>query len=100
MKVCFYCFSAFDVSHEQKWKTREQQLKLQIAQLEMALKSDLTDKNQILDKIKAERGIPNCGVVFSLFSCEFLSEGINKKYRKKHIGKKYMPIFFFFFLQI
>lgn len=28
---------------------------------------------------------------------EFLSEGINKKYRKKHIGKKYMPIFFFFF---
>ncbi|XP_053497206.1 protein fantom isoform X3 [Ictalurus furcatus] len=49
--------SAFDVSHEQKWKTREQQLKLQIAQLEMALKSDLTDKNQILDKIKAERDL-------------------------------------------
>ncbi|XP_062402589.1 protein fantom [Sardina pilchardus] len=47
--------SAFDVSQEQKWKTREQQLKLQIAQLEMALKSDLTDKNEILDKIKAER---------------------------------------------
>ncbi|KAK3526047.1 hypothetical protein QTP70_012811 [Hemibagrus guttatus] len=49
--------TAFDVSQEQKWKTREQQLKLQIAQLEMALKSDLTDKNQILDKIKAERDI-------------------------------------------
>ncbi|MCJ8735878.1 hypothetical protein PDJAM_G00252510 [Pangasius djambal] len=49
--------SAFDVSQEQKWKTREQQLKLQIAQLEMALKSDLTDKNQILDKIKAERDL-------------------------------------------
>ncbi|XP_041965834.1 protein fantom isoform X1 [Alosa sapidissima] len=47
--------SAFDVSQEQKWKTREQQLKLQITQLEMALKSDLTDKNEILDKIKAER---------------------------------------------
>ncbi|XP_026859025.2 protein fantom isoform X3 [Electrophorus electricus] len=44
-------------SQEQKWKTREQQLKLQIAQLEMALKSDLTDKNQILDKIKAERDL-------------------------------------------
>uniref|UniRef100_A0A8B9GU42 C2 domain-containing protein n=1 Tax=Astyanax mexicanus TaxID=7994 RepID=A0A8B9GU42_ASTMX len=49
--------SAFDVSQEQKWKTKEQQLKLQIAQLEMALKSDLTDKNQILDKIKAERDL-------------------------------------------
>ncbi|KAG7473490.1 hypothetical protein MATL_G00096440 [Megalops atlanticus] len=47
--------SAFDVTQEQKWKTREQQLKLQIAQLEVALKSDLTDKNEILDKIKAER---------------------------------------------
>ncbi|XP_043083996.1 protein fantom isoform X2 [Puntigrus tetrazona] len=47
--------SAFDVSQEQKWKTREQQLKLQVAQLETALKSDLADKNQILDKIKAER---------------------------------------------
>ncbi|XP_051546298.1 protein fantom [Myxocyprinus asiaticus] len=49
--------SAFDVSLEQKWKSREKQLQLQIAQLEMALKSDLTDKNQILDKIKAERDL-------------------------------------------
>ncbi|ROL55359.1 Protein fantom [Anabarilius grahami] len=49
--------SAFDVSQEQKWRTREQQLKLQVAQLETALKSDLTDKNQILDKIKAERDV-------------------------------------------
>uniref|UniRef100_A0A8C9UX70 RPGRIP1 like n=1 Tax=Scleropages formosus TaxID=113540 RepID=A0A8C9UX70_SCLFO len=47
--------SAFDVTQEQKWKTREQQLKLQIAQLEVALKSDLADKNEILDKIKLER---------------------------------------------
>ncbi|KAJ8407857.1 hypothetical protein AAFF_G00269010 [Aldrovandia affinis] len=47
--------SAFDVTQKQKWKTREQQLKLQIAQLEVALKSDLTDKNEILDKIKVER---------------------------------------------
>ncbi|XP_056137838.1 protein fantom [Lampris incognitus] len=49
--------SAFDVSREQKWRVQEQQLKLQIAQLEMALKADLTDKNEILDKIKAERDI-------------------------------------------
>ncbi|XP_029464422.1 protein fantom isoform X2 [Rhinatrema bivittatum] len=49
--------SAFDVTqgHEQKWKLKEQQLKLQIAQLESALKSDLADKNEILNKVKLER---------------------------------------------
>ncbi|XP_054475584.1 protein fantom [Anoplopoma fimbria] len=47
--------SAFDVSRQQKWQIQEQQLKLQIAQLETALKADLMDKNEILDKIKAER---------------------------------------------
>nr|XP_033798892.1 protein fantom [Geotrypetes seraphini]XP_033798894.1 protein fantom [Geotrypetes seraphini] len=49
--------SAFDVTqgHEQKWKLKEQQLKLQIAQLEAALKSDLEDKNEILDRVKLER---------------------------------------------
>lgn len=48
--------SAFDVSQQQKWQIQEQQLKLQITQLETALKADLVDKNEILDKIKAERG--------------------------------------------
>ncbi|XP_068116606.1 protein fantom isoform X2 [Hyperolius riggenbachi] len=49
--------SAFTVSNsqEQQRKLREQQLKLQIAQLEAALKSDLADKNQILDKMRQER---------------------------------------------
>ncbi|KAK1163643.1 protein fantom [Acipenser oxyrinchus oxyrinchus] len=47
--------SAFDVTHEQQWKLKEQQLKLQIAQLEVALKSDLADKNDILDRVKLER---------------------------------------------
>ncbi|XP_041794749.1 protein fantom [Chelmon rostratus] len=47
--------SAFDVSQQQKWQIQEQQLKLQIVQLETALKADLVDKNQILDKIRAER---------------------------------------------
>ncbi|XP_070763837.1 protein fantom [Enoplosus armatus] len=47
--------SAFDVSWQQKWQIQEQQLKLQIVQLETALKADLVDKNEILDKIKAER---------------------------------------------
>uniref|UniRef100_A0A3Q3XDV6 C2 domain-containing protein n=1 Tax=Mola mola TaxID=94237 RepID=A0A3Q3XDV6_MOLML len=47
--------STFDVSQQQKWQIQEQQLKLQISQLEMALRADLADKNEILDKIKAER---------------------------------------------
>ncbi|KAF3706012.1 Protein fantom Nephrocystin-8 RPGR-interacting protein 1-like protein [Channa argus] len=47
--------SALDISQQQKWKIQEQQLRLQIAQLEAALKADLIDKNEILDKIKAER---------------------------------------------
>ncbi|XP_043844404.1 protein fantom isoform X2 [Dromiciops gliroides] len=48
--------SAFSVTHEEQWKLKEQQLKLQIAQLETAIKSDLADKNEILDRLKAERG--------------------------------------------
>ena len=54
--VCVCARSAFDVSQEQKWRLQEQQLRVQIGQLETALKADLTDKNQILDKIKDERG--------------------------------------------
>ncbi|XP_041851957.1 protein fantom [Melanotaenia boesemani] len=46
---------AFDVSPQQKWQLQEQHLKLQISQLETALKADLVDKNKILDQIKAER---------------------------------------------
>uniref|UniRef100_UPI0037E7B87E protein fantom n=1 Tax=Semicossyphus pulcher TaxID=241346 RepID=UPI0037E7B87E len=49
--------SAFDVSRQQTWQIQEQQLKLQIAQLETALQADLVDKNEILDKIKAERDV-------------------------------------------
>ncbi|XP_060932316.1 protein fantom [Limanda limanda] len=49
--------SAFDVSQQQRWQILERQLKLQIAQLETALKADLVDKNQILDKIQAERDL-------------------------------------------
>lgn len=47
--------SAFDVSQQQKWQIQEQKLRLQISQLETALQADLVDKNEILDKIKAER---------------------------------------------
>ncbi|KAM7415414.1 hypothetical protein PAMA_019980 [Pampus argenteus] len=46
--------SAFGVSQQHKWGVQEQ-LKLQITQLETALKADLVDKNEILNKIKAER---------------------------------------------
>uniref|UniRef100_G1MD72 Protein fantom n=1 Tax=Ailuropoda melanoleuca TaxID=9646 RepID=G1MD72_AILME len=47
--------SAFSAAHEEQWKLKEQQLKVQIAQLETALKSDLTDKTEILDRFKTER---------------------------------------------
>uniref|UniRef100_A0A8C2UZB8 Protein fantom n=1 Tax=Chinchilla lanigera TaxID=34839 RepID=A0A8C2UZB8_CHILA len=47
--------SAFGAAHEEQWKLKEQQLKVQIAQLETALKSDLTDKTEILDRLKTER---------------------------------------------
>lgn len=46
------------MSREQKWQLQEQQLRVQIAQLESALKADLVDKNEILDRIKAEQGSP------------------------------------------
>ncbi|XP_062344278.1 protein fantom isoform X2 [Cinclus cinclus] len=47
--------SVFSLPHEQQWRSKEQQLKLQITKLETAIKSDLADKNEILDKIKVER---------------------------------------------
>ncbi|NXN22552.1 FTM protein, partial [Nycticryphes semicollaris] len=47
--------SAFSMTHEQQWILKEQQLKQQIAELETAIKSNLADKNEILDKIKVER---------------------------------------------
>ncbi|XP_075939356.1 protein fantom isoform X2 [Anarhichas minor] len=47
--------SAFDVSLQRRYQIQDQQLKLQISQLEAALKADLVDKNEILDKFKAER---------------------------------------------
>ncbi|TRZ12330.1 hypothetical protein HGM15179_014796 [Zosterops borbonicus] len=47
--------SVFSLPREQQWKSKEQQLKLQIAKLETAIKTDLADKNEILDKIKVER---------------------------------------------
>ncbi|OCT84240.1 hypothetical protein XELAEV_18022384mg [Xenopus laevis] len=49
--------SAFDVnsSQEQQRKLKEQQLNLQIAQLETALKSDLSEKNEMLDKLRQEK---------------------------------------------
>lgn len=67
--------SAFDVSQQQKWQIQEQQLKLQIVQLETALKADLVDKNEILDKIKAERGSPAFLFLLEL-TCILMTEQI------------------------
>lgn len=50
------CFSAFSAAREEQWRGKEQQLQVQIAQLEAALKSDLSDKADLLDRLKAERG--------------------------------------------
>ncbi|XP_065496788.1 protein fantom isoform X2 [Caloenas nicobarica] len=47
--------SVFSMTHEQQWKLKEQQLKLQITELEDAIQSDLADKNEILNMIKVER---------------------------------------------
>ncbi|XP_042677452.1 protein fantom isoform X6 [Centrocercus urophasianus] len=47
--------SVFSVTHEQEWKLKEEQLKLQIAELETAIKSSLAEKDEILDKLKVER---------------------------------------------
>nr|XP_048282741.1 protein fantom isoform X2 [Myodes glareolus] len=47
--------SAFSAAQEEQWRLKEQQMKVQIAQLETALKSDLTDKTEVLDKLKTER---------------------------------------------
>ncbi|XP_066205040.1 protein fantom isoform X1 [Saccopteryx leptura] len=47
--------SAFRAAPEEPWKFKEQQLKVQIAQLEAALRSDLADKTEILDRLKTER---------------------------------------------
>lgn len=44
------------MTHEQEWKLKEEQLKLQIAELETAIQSSLADKDEILGKLKVERG--------------------------------------------
>ncbi|XP_006863582.1 PREDICTED: protein fantom [Chrysochloris asiatica] len=49
------CNSAFSAAQEEQWRFKEQQFKVQIAQLETALKSDLTDKAEILDRLKTEK---------------------------------------------
>ncbi|NWU88647.1 FTM protein, partial [Upupa epops] len=48
------CNSVLSMTHEQQCKSKEQQLKLEITKLEIAMKADLAEKNEILDKIKAE----------------------------------------------
>uniref|UniRef100_K1QMS1 Protein fantom n=1 Tax=Magallana gigas TaxID=29159 RepID=K1QMS1_MAGGI len=47
--------SAFDLEREREWRQRENQLKVQIAQLEATLKADLGEKGGILDKYAIER---------------------------------------------
>ena len=48
--------SAFSLEREREFRERERAFKIQIAQLEATLKSDLGEKGSILDKLTAERG--------------------------------------------
>ncbi|XP_054426318.1 protein fantom [Pteronotus mesoamericanus] len=47
--------SAFSPAPEEQWKRKEERLNVQIAQLETALKSDLADKTEVLDRLNSER---------------------------------------------
>ncbi|BFZ12751.1 hypothetical protein BsWGS_15789 [Bradybaena similaris] len=47
--------SAFDLEREREWRKRENALKVQLAQLEATLKSDLGEKGSIIDRYAQER---------------------------------------------
>ncbi|KAK6185889.1 hypothetical protein SNE40_008027 [Patella caerulea] len=47
--------SAFDLEREREWRQRENQLKVQIAQLEATMKADLGEKGSIIDRYSNER---------------------------------------------
>jgi len=49
--------SAFSLEREREFRERERSLKVQIAQLEATLKSDVSEKGSILDRLTNERGI-------------------------------------------
>lgn len=48
--------SAFSLEREREFRERERTLKIQIAQLEATLKSDVGEKGNILDRLNTERG--------------------------------------------
>ena len=47
--------SAFSLEREREFRDRERTLKVQIAQLEATLKSDVSEKGSILDRLNSER---------------------------------------------
>lgn len=63
--------SAFDLEREREWRQRENQLKVQIAQLEATLKADLGEKGGILDKYAIERGTFCPQKYLTLTCCHF-----------------------------
>ena len=56
--------SAFSMEREREFREKERALKIQIAQLEATLKSDVGEKGNILDRLTAERGFPLCDSFF------------------------------------
>uniref|UniRef100_UPI00358EDE38 protein fantom isoform X2 n=1 Tax=Myxine glutinosa TaxID=7769 RepID=UPI00358EDE38 len=47
--------SVFESGREQSWRENERQLKLQVTQLEATMRSDLAEKNRLLDTLRVER---------------------------------------------
>jgi protein fantom len=48
--------SAFSLERDREFREKERALKIQIAQLEATLKSDVGEKGSILDRLNNERG--------------------------------------------
>uniref|UniRef100_H2ZMG7 C2 domain-containing protein n=1 Tax=Ciona savignyi TaxID=51511 RepID=H2ZMG7_CIOSA len=49
-------YSAMGSDKEQQWRQLERKLRVQIAQLEAAIRSDVSDKNTVLEKMANEQG--------------------------------------------
>ena len=60
--------SAFDLEREREWRQKENALRVQIAQLEATLKSDVGEKGSILDKLNEEKGMDITKLLLTLCS--------------------------------
>ena len=73
--MCLVDLSAFDLEREREWRQRENALKVQIAQLEATLKSDVGEKGSILDRLTSENGTFHGESCCASKACVLLSQG-------------------------